>query len=71
MKEVADGCLMTSNDQHPRRRLFDFNDVLIDVVALCAFERAQIVARLGWIDAGEFHFRTTLRAGCLHEKIAK
>lgn len=72
MKEAAnrDG-LTAPDDQHPRRRRFVFNDVLIDVVALCAFECAQIVARLGWLDASKRHFCAALRAWRFHQEITE
>ena len=38
-----------------------FNDVLIGVIALSTLEGAQIVARLGWLDASKRHFPTALR----------
>jgi hypothetical protein len=41
---------------HPRRRCFQFNNVLIGIVALSAFECAQIVVRLGWLDASKRQF---------------
>jgi len=57
--------------QHPWRRCFVFNDVLIGIIALCAFECAQIVARLGRLDASKHHFRAALCASCLHQAITK
>jgi hypothetical protein len=69
--QILKGSLTAPDDQHPRRRLFVFNDVLIDIVAPCAFERAQIVARLGWLEAGKCHFRAALRAWRLHQAITK
>src|ERR1019366_6756663 len=63
--------LTAPDDQHPRRRCFVFNDVLIGVIALCTLERAQIVARLGWLDASKRHFRAALRAWCLHQAITE
>jgi hypothetical protein len=65
------GGLTAPDDQQPRRRCFVFHNVLIDVVALCALECAQIVARLGWFDASKHHFRATLRAWSLHQAITK
>src|SRR5450759_4357975 len=56
--------LTVPDDQRPWRRCFVFNDVLIDVIALCAFECAQIVARFVWFDASKLHFRAALRAWC-------
>lgn len=65
------GGLTAPDAQHPRRRCSVFNDILIDIVALCAFECAQIVARLVWLDASKRHFRSALRAWCLHEAITE
>jgi hypothetical protein len=63
--------LTAPDEKHPRRRRFEFDDVLIDVIALCAFECAQIIARLGRLDASKLHFRAALRAGRFHNEIAK
>jgi hypothetical protein len=63
--------LTAPDDQHPGRRCFVLNDVLIGVIAFRAFECAQIVTRLVWLDASKHHFRAALRAWCLHQAITE
>jgi hypothetical protein len=65
------GGLTTPDDQHPWRRCFVFNDILIDIVALGALERAEVVARPIRFDASKQHFRAALRARRLHQAIAE
>ena len=65
------GGLTAPDDEHPQRRCSVFNDVPIDVIALCTFECAPIVARLVWLDASKRHFRAALRAWCLHQAITE
>jgi hypothetical protein len=52
-----------SYDQRPRRVGSVFDNVLINVIALGAFEGAQVEVGLRWFDSGKMHRRATLCAG--------